>query len=142
MTRSSPPTTRAIANRKLRDQTTGGLVQIVVFEPVVDPNDPDGDWTCRCEVQHATKGVVPVEGKGVDSLQALLSALSDLRRTVQPDAADLAWFHPGQLGLPLILTEDDPDVAALFEHMIEAERCRLAIMAKRDTRRVRLSYSP
>jgi hypothetical protein len=130
MTQSMPPTPRVIANRKLRDQDTGALVQLVVHEPLMDRDAPDGDWSCRCEIQR-NGGSTTITGKGVDSLQALFDALNNLRRAVQPEAANLAWLHAGELGLPLLIFEDDPDALALFEHLIEAEHCRQRLSAKR-----------
>lgn len=122
---------RVIARRVLRDESAGSSVELLVYEPVQDPNDENGDWSCRFEITENNLSLTSSVAHGVDSLQSLLTALSGLRRTLKQEESRLSWLRgPGQVGMPIMVTEDDRDLAALLEHLIEAEYCRQVLATK------------
>jgi len=128
---SNSENSRIIARRVLRDESAGGSVELLVYEPVQDPHEEHGDWSCRFEIRKNLGESLSSVGHGVDSLQALLTALSGLRQIMKNEGNRLTWLRqPGEIGLPIIIAEDDRDLAALLEHLVEAEYCRQVLAAK------------
>jgi hypothetical protein len=84
------------------------------------------------EIKREGGRVDVLEGNGVDSLQALISAISAIRFALNPKRSEMAWLNvPGQLGLPLMVHEEDPDFLAVIEHTLAAEHARQTLAAKR-----------
>jgi hypothetical protein len=90
------------------------------------------EWACTVEICRDGE-VKTFTGRGVDSLQALLSAVSGLRNVLKPEISRLTWLGaPGEVGLPRLIAEEDSDYLALIDHLIAAEQCREILAAKRQ----------
>src|SRR5262245_26689010 len=120
-----------VATRTLRDAESGEAVEAAIFTPRKDRSSKHGDWVVRVHVKSGDK-VEQFSGHGVVSLQALISGLSALRFELRGRAGKLKWLGaPGEIGLPLLVHDEDPDFLALTEHLIAAEHSRQLIAAKR-----------
>lgn len=121
-----------IAKRMLRDSTTGQTVELIVHQPRPDEASAHGDWICKVEIREGTESTA-LEGFGVDSLQALISGICALRHWQKTAGRRSLTWHgpPGELGLPLIVQEDDQDFLALIELVIAAEHSRQLVFRKR-----------
>src|SRR5450631_1360228 len=105
-----PNASTVIARRLLRDTQTEQPVEVVVYQPVLDPANAQGIWVCRVEITRGGVSLGPVEARGVDSLQALIVGMAAIRYTLKTQLEKLAWLgDPGEIGLPLIIQEDDQD---------------------------------
>jgi hypothetical protein len=130
-----------VAQRKLHDTESGEVIEATIFIPRKDRTTKRGDWVVSVHVRTGDK-VERFDGHGVDSLQALISGLSALRFALRSRSERLKWLGgPGEIGLPLMVHDEDPDFLALTEHLIAAEHSRQVIAAKhartRATKRVR-----
>lgn len=132
MTSTEP---QVVAKRSLRDPSSGESVELAVYQPEPDPKSQYGDWVCRVEVSRGNE-ITLAEGHGVDSLQALVSGIAALRHTLKLDARHLVWLgSPGEIGVPLVIQEDDPDFIALIEHLWEAEHSRQILWRKQSQKK-------
>jgi hypothetical protein len=124
-----------VASRTLREANSKETVEICLFQPCKDPSSEHGDWMCRVEIRRHS-GTESIEAGGIDSLQALIMAISTARQALKTSMRSLIWLDkPGELGLPLMIQEEDPDFIALIELSIAAEHGRLLLAAKREGER-------
>lgn len=83
-----------LAERRLGDQASGKVVRVALGAP--RPGTGGAEWECPFRIHGA--GVSRIEfGYGVDSMQALTTALDGIR--VRLDESGLAlgwWFGPGR----------------------------------------------
>jgi hypothetical protein len=120
---------RVIARRTLQDHVRGEPIQLVLFKPERVPGEYE-EWECRVDIVRGD-GVVTHHGRGVDSLQCIITAVAALRAMIGSDPRRFRWLGAdGELGLPTVIQEDDPDFIAMIEHLIEAENSRLLWMRK------------
>lgn len=132
MPRTLPPDGGVhVVVRRLRLIPSGKSVEIALEAPC---RRSSGEWECAYHITGLGRTRAG-RGRGSDGLQALQSALLDVRRALEPFAARLTWLgEPGELGLPLPV----PDyfggafrrrVEALVEREVEAEGRRLKTRA-------------
>ena len=113
-----------IAERRLKRCDTGADVFVRVFRPVPDPEDPQHTWVCGFEITGLDE-TIRSSGHGVDSMQALMVVfLGGIGHYLKKMGLPLAWLSetPGWIGFERFHT--DPDMDALFEHLMEAEMIR------------------
>ena len=138
--RKSPPRkggrtpSATIAERTFLDVRTGEPIRLAIYPPEPNP-DYDDEWGCRVEIRWKAK-IKSLTGRGVDSLQSLLSALDGLRLEMKQHAAEVSYLGVrGWLGMPIMIGDDNPDFLALVEHLVGVEHCRRAILLKDIHRR-------
>jgi len=124
-----------IARRTLMSVDTGHPIELVLFRPEVQQGE-QGEWSCRLELRRGADNVAVLTGRGIDSLQALINAIGGFRSFFKDELARLTWFGvPRDVGLPKLISDDDPDFLALLEQVIETEYRRQALMHSRQRRR-------
>jgi hypothetical protein len=129
--------TPVIARRQLREADTQKLIEILVYQPVEDPDSEHGDWICRIEIVRGGTLLPPAAGHGVDSLQALINGIDGVRHALKDFSRNLIWLSgPGEVGFPLMVQEEDPDFIALVESVLDAEYSR-QILFKKALRRAK-----
>jgi len=116
-----------IAERTLKRCDTGADVVVRVFKPVPDPEDPEHAWVCGFEIAGMDE-TIRSKAHGVDSMQALMVVFLGIRHYLDKADLPLAWLSetPGWIGFERF--HSDPDMDALFEHLMEAEMIRQSTM--------------
>ncbi|KOU33972.1 DUF6968 family protein [Streptomyces sp. WM6378] len=96
---------RTIASRTYEFTDTTGIQQQVTVHIGAPRQDPGGDWYCPCQILGRPQTPETVTSMwGVDSLQALILALSRIRGELGDGrAAELTWYGNPDLGLDLSL---------------------------------------
>ena len=122
-----------IAQRKLKDEKTGGDVEISFSCPVLET---DGEtWACAAEVKWPTESPKQIVGHGVDSIQAIVTALSGVWHEVHPKHHRLNWLGmPGRHGLPMLVQSDDELFTSIVFHLVQAEHARAALVPRQLAR--------
>lgn len=89
------------------------------------------EWACRVEIARTSQEPTHTFGRGIDALQALVNALSAVRHALRNELGTLTWLGvPGEIGVPRMVPDEDPDFLALFEHLLLAERYRVVLAKK------------
>ena len=98
------PMTEVIAHREYEFTGSEGHVSVVasIGRPALMPDAPYGDWYCPLRIAGPQIDRESYVG-GVDSVQALLLAISMMRVELQLIAlhGSLTWLEQGDLGLTL-----------------------------------------
>jgi len=120
-----------IARRALRDPSSEVLIELVLYAPTKDPQSAHGDWACLLEVIHGDDLPTQVNSFGVDALQALINGIAAIRQHLGPMTSTLSWLgKPGEIGIPTMFHEEDPDFLALIGHVVNAEYRRKILLSK------------
>ena len=123
--------TPVIARRHLREANTEQLSEVLVYQPVEDPDSEHGDWICRIEIVRGGILLPAAAGHGVDSLQALINGIDAARHGLKDCSRNLIWLGGlGEVGFPLMVQEEDPDFIALVESVLDTEYHRQVLFKK------------
>ena len=133
-----------LAERRLAEQVTGKVVRVSLGAP--RPRTEDADWECPFRIHGA--GISRVEfGYGIDSMQALTTALDGIRVLLDESGLALGWkmgagrgeiWH-GETGfprsIPIVLGPAlKRRLERLFDSEIRRETQRLERRAKRKSK--------
>ncbi len=121
---------RIIARRELVDAHTHERIGVAVFEPERETTSEFEEW--RCDVEFSRENVVlsRYSGHGIDSLQSIVTAVAALRSKVaelggREGVQRFCWVsEQGELGLPVVVQDENPVFLDLIEHLLAAETCR------------------
>lgn len=97
--------TEIVAQREFELRSDDGSVSVIVSfgRPAPIPENTNGDWYCPWRIE-GPKGTRELFAGGVDSLQALLLAISmvrsELKFVIAPNGG-LTWLNGSDLGLAL-----------------------------------------
>lgn len=106
-------------------------VEVIIHQPQLEAKSPE-EWSCAVEVNGSVEVTAPIVGHGVDSLQALFTALQAARSALKRDRT-LTWLGvPREIGFPLMISEEDPDFVSLVESLLSAEFSRMILTKKRS----------
>jgi hypothetical protein len=96
---------------------------------------PESVWRLGLPRPGDTRGAntTVLHGHGVDSCRSWFFAVSALRYALKENGRSLVWLGPpGEVGVPLVIQEYDPDFIALVEHLLAAEHSRQALWRKQS----------
>lgn len=112
-----------VAERTMWRGDDGKAVNVRVFKPIPDPEEPDATWACGFEITGLGQ-TIQDRALGVDSMQALMLAFQAIRGELQKSPIPVSFFStaPGHTGFERY--HDEPDMEALFEHLMEIEIIR------------------
>ena len=99
------PMTEPIARREFEFTGPGGQVKVIasIGRPAVMPDDPHGEWYCPWQIEGPDR-TRQLYGAGVDTMQALLLALSGMRTDLEMIARNgkLTFLEGEDLGIGLV----------------------------------------
>jgi hypothetical protein len=121
-----------VAQRTLRSLDERQDIQVLVYRPAREQADQE-EWSCRIEVRLIAAEPLVVMGRGIDSLQALFTALGGVRNALGERLKNITWLgEPRGIGFPKMIQDDDPDFLTLIDHLLEAEYSRQLLTSKRQ----------
>jgi hypothetical protein len=83
-------------------------VEVEIFQPKESKSDQD-EWSCRYEITGLEAGVLANSAYGVDSVQALLLALTQVGEQLSAFTEALDFRGTGDIGFPKIAVNGSND---------------------------------
>jgi hypothetical protein len=98
----APLAPEPIATRTYRSPA-GPDVLLRIYPPVPasEPGGPEIDWSCRVVIEGLDEGDLDRHCGGIDSLQALVNALTHARSALYRNTTPLRFLELESLGLPI-----------------------------------------
>jgi hypothetical protein len=121
----------SIARRELSVADTADVVTVEIGPPrqvgVTRWGHPD--WECLYQIR-SPKGVIERRAGGIDSMQALIVALTGIRVDLKGLGLPLTWLGLPETGIPrMIIVAWPPGFSEELEQMVDRE---LAVQARKD----------